>query len=251
VSGRKISIRFAGLASRELAMTHEEIKQKLIDAGKILEMEGQADFTRGHISVRLPDDPSLFFMKPHSVGFEEITMDNILTIDLEGKVVAGTARRHSEVFIHSEIFRIRPDAQSIIHSHPPYAVALSASGRPMRGLSQPSSLFYEALPVFTETIDLIRTSAMGRGVAEALGPHRAVLLKNHGVVTAGSTIDECVGVALMLETAAMIQMIAEAAGPIAPEFPREQILALQYNLTRPDQFEVNFEYLRRKAARRR
>jgi len=232
-------------------MTHEETKQKLIDAGKILEMEGQADFTRGHVSVRVPDDPSLFFMKPHSIGFEEITMENILTIDLDGKVVAGTARRHSEVYIHSEIFRVRPDVQSIIHSHPPYAVALSASGRPMRALSQPSSLFYEALPVYTDTIDLIRSTAMGEGVAKALGPHRAVLLKNHGVVAAGSNIEECVGVALMLETAAMIQMIAEAAGPTAPEFPREQILALQYNLTRPDQFDVNFDYLRRKALRRR
>jgi L-fuculose-phosphate aldolase len=232
-------------------MTHEEARQKLIDAGKILEMEGQADFTRGHVSVRVPDDPTLFFMKPHSVGFEEITMDNILTIDLDGKVVAGKARRHSEVYIHSEIFRVRPDVQSIIHSHPPYAVAFSAGGRPMRALSQPSSLFYEALPVYADTIDLIRSTAMGEGVAKALGPHRAVLLKNHGVVAAGSNIEECVGVALMLETAAMIQMIAEAAGPTAPEFPREQILALQYNLTRPDQFEVNFDYLRRKAARRR
>jgi L-ribulose-5-phosphate 4-epimerase len=232
-------------------MTNEEAKQKLIDAGKILEHEGQADFTRGHVSVRVPDEPSLFFMKPHSIGFEEITMDNILTIDLEGKVVAGTARRHSEVFIHSEIFRVRPDVHSIIHSHPPYAVALSASGRPMRALSQPSAVFYEALPVYTDTIDLIRTKEMGQGVARALGPHRAVLLKNHGAVSAGGTIEECVGVVLMLENAAMIQMIAEAAGPIAPEFPPEQIRALQHNLTRPDQFEVNFEYLRRKVRARR
>jgi L-ribulose-5-phosphate 4-epimerase len=232
-------------------MTHEEAKQKLIDAGKILEMEGQADFTRGHVSVRVPDDPSLFFMKPHSVGFEEITMDNILTIDLDGKVVAGGSRRHSEVYIHSEIFRARPDVQSVIHSHPSYAVALSASGRPMRALSQPSAVFYEALPVYTDTIDLIRTVAMGQGVAKALGPHRVVLLKNHGVAAAGETVEACVGTVLMLETAAMIQMIAEAAGPTAPEFPREQILSLQHNLTRPDQFEVNFEYLRRKLTRHR
>ena len=232
-------------------MTPQEAKRKLIDAGKILEHEGQGDFTRGHVSVRAPDDPALFFMKPHSVGFDEITMDNILTIDLDGKVVAGTARRHSEVFIHSEIFRARPDVNSVIHSHPPYAVALSATGRPMRVLSQPSAVFYEALPVYTDTIDLIRTKDMGQGVAQALGPHRAVLLKNHGVVTAGASLEESVIVLLMLENAAMIQMIAEAPGPTAPEFPREQILALQYKLTRPDQFEVNFEYLRRKTLARR
>src|SRR5207237_587437 len=86
--------------------------------------------TRGHISVRLPDDPSRFFMKPHGVGLDEITPENILTIDLDGNVVDGTARRHSEVYIHSEIFKLRPDVHCVIHAHPPHAVALSASGRP-------------------------------------------------------------------------------------------------------------------------
>ena len=97
-------------------MTHTELKQKLIDAGKVLVAEGQDDFTRGHISARLPDNPALFFMKPHSRGLDEITMDNILTIDLEGEVVAGTSRRHSEVYIHSEIFRARPDVQCVLHT---------------------------------------------------------------------------------------------------------------------------------------
>ncbi len=110
-------------------MTPSEAKEKLIDAGKVLEMAGQADFTRGHISVRHPDEPDKFFMKPHSVGFDEITFDNILTIDLDGEVVEGTARRHSEVYIHSEIFRARPDVNCVIHSHPASAVALSATGR--------------------------------------------------------------------------------------------------------------------------
>src|SRR5882757_8402074 len=106
-------------------MTHDEIKEQLVWAGKVLAAEGQADFTRGHISFRLPDDPSRFFMKPHSVGLDELTRENILTIDLDGNVVAGTARRHSEVYIHSEILRARPDVSCVIHSHPPYCVALS------------------------------------------------------------------------------------------------------------------------------
>src|SRR6266852_5068212 len=125
--------------------THTAIKQQLITAGKVLVAEGQDDFTRGHISVRVPGNPKLFFMKAHSLGLDEITMKNILTIDLEGNVVAGTARRHSEVYIHSEIFKARADVQSVIHTHPPYSVALSASGRPLRCLSQPSALFFEAL----------------------------------------------------------------------------------------------------------
>ena len=109
-------------------MTHAEIKEKMIWAGKVLVNEGQDDFTRGHISFRLPDDPKLFFMKCHSIGLDEITADNILTIDLEGKVVAGTSRRHSEVFIHSEIFKVRPDVQCILHTHPTYSSRCRAPG---------------------------------------------------------------------------------------------------------------------------
>ena len=227
-------------------MSYDDIKQKLILAGKVLVAEGQDDFTRGHISVRLPDDPSRFFMKPHSVGLDELTMENILTIDLDGKVVAGTSRRHSEVYIHSEIFKARADVQSVIHTHPPYSVALSASGRPLRCLSQPSALFFEALGVYRDTVALIRTPAMGKGVAAALGPHRAALLKNHGVAVIGACIEEAVINVIMLETAAKVQMIAEAAGDPDPEFPRADIEKLKQEISQPEQFVVNFNYLARR-----
>src|ERR1700742_5236937 len=129
-------------------MTGDELKQKLILAGKVLVAEGQDDFTRGHISVRLPDNPALFYMKPHSLGLDEITMENILTIDLEGNVVAGTARRHSEVYIHSEIFKVRPDVNCVIHTPRPYAVAISATGRPVMAYSQPGALFQQACGIY-------------------------------------------------------------------------------------------------------
>src|SRR5499427_6341145 len=114
-SARRKSARRKGAGQQA---THRSLKEQLIRAGKGLVAEGQDDFTRGHISFRLPDDPSLFFMKAHSIGLDEITMQNILTIDLEGNVVAGTARRHSEVYIHSEIFKARPDINCVIHTHP-------------------------------------------------------------------------------------------------------------------------------------
>jgi L-fuculose-phosphate aldolase len=230
-------------------MTHDELKDKLIWAGKVLVGEGQDDFTRGHISVRLPDSAALFFMKPHSIGLDEITPDNILTIGLDGEVVAGKARRHSEVYIHSEIFKVRADVACVLHTHPPYAIALSASGRPMRAYSQPGALFYESLGSYADTINLIRSPAMGAGVAKALGPHRAVLLKNHGVVVAGASIEEVVISTIMLENAAQIQMIAEAAGTLAAEFPRADIEKLRHDISRPEQFKVNFDYLVRRARR--
>jgi L-fuculose-phosphate aldolase len=230
-------------------MTYEETKEKLILAGRVLVAEGQDDLTRGHVSVRVPDQPGLFFMKPHGVGLDEITPENILTIDLEGKMVAGGSRRHSEVFIHSEIFKARSDVACVIHTHPPYAVALSASGRPMKCYSQPAALFCGELGVYSDTVNLIRTKETGAGVARALGAHRAALLKNHGVAVVGGSIEEAVINAIMLETAAMIQMITEAAGDPAPEFPREDIAKLKEDISKPDQFIVNFEYLVRRLKR--
>jgi L-fuculose-phosphate aldolase len=250
VAERELRTAAAG-AKEESSMTHYQAKQKLILAGRVLVAEGQDDFTRGHVSVRAPNEPWQFFMKPHSVGLDEITHDNILTIDLEGKVISGGGRRHSEVFIHSEIYKARPDVQSVVHTHPPYAVALSASGRPMRCFSQPAALFYHELGIYADTINLIRTSEMGAAVARALGPHRAALLKNHGVVVVGGTIEEAVINTIMLENAAMVQMIAEAAGDPAPDFPAEDIARLKHDISRPDQFVVNFNYLVRRLERRR
>jgi L-fuculose-phosphate aldolase len=230
-------------------MNHNELKKKMIEAGKVLVAEGQDDFTRGHISVRLPDNPSLFFMKPHSHGLDEITMDNILTIDLEGEVVAGTSRRHSEVYIHSEILRTRKDVQCVLHTHPPYSIALSSTNRPLKCYSQGGALFYQSLGRYADTINLIRTKDMGAGIARDLGLHRGVLLKNHGIVVTAQTIEELVVSTIMLEEAARIQMIAEAAGDCDPEFPAADIKKLQQDLSRPDQFVINFDYLVRRLAK--
>jgi L-fuculose-phosphate aldolase len=235
-------------STREKA-SHKAIKQQLIVAGKVLVAQGQDDFTRGHISFRLSDDPGRFFMKAHSLGLDEITPQNILTIDLDGKVVAGTARRHSEVFIHSEIFKARADVNCVIHTHPTYSIALSATGRPLKCYSQPGALFYDALGTYTDTINLIRTPAMGAGVARALGRGRAVLLKNHGVVVTGGSIAEAVIGTIMLENGAMVQLLAEASGDLAPEFPRADIERLKNDIGQSEQFQINFDYLARRVKR--
>lgn len=230
-------------------MNVDEAKQKLIDAGRILEAEGQADFTRGHVSVRLPGDPSHFLMKPHSYGFDEITPENIVVCNLDGEKVGGAGRRHSEVFIHSEIYKARPDVMSVIHTHPTYAVALSATGRPLKMISQPSVHFADGVPYYTDTMNLIRTEDMGRGVAQALGDAKAVLMRNHGVAIAGRTIEEAVTLALLLDNACQIQLLTEAAGGEGEVFAPDDVQRLHDQVTRPEQFTINFDYLRRKVHR--
>jgi L-ribulose-5-phosphate 4-epimerase len=226
-----------------------EARQALIDAGLVLEYLGHGDMTRGHVSVRVPGSPELFFMKPHSVGFDEITEENILTFDIEGKVVAGTSRPHSERFIHSEILRARPDVNAVIHTHPLHTIAFSATGQSMRALNQGGAVFAGHLPVFTDTMDLIRSQETGAKLARCLGPHNAVLMRSHGVAMAGASLAEAVVLCVMLEEAARIQLQASALGLDGFEFPAEDVAKLRDNLLRHDQFEVNFQYLVRKARR--
>ena len=231
-------------------MTADEARQKLIDAGRILDEAGLADLTRGHVSIRVPGDPTHFYMKPHSFGFEEITPENIVICNLDGEKIGGGGRKHSEVYIHSEIFKARPDVMSVIHAHPTYAVAWSATGKPLQPISQPAIAFADGVPYFTDTVDLIRSTDMGAGVARALGTHKAVLMRNHGVAVVGATVDEATILTIMLDNAAQIQLLAEAAGGPGPLFDAGSIQRLHDNITRPEQYTINFEYLRRRANRK-
>lgn len=237
------------MRNEAVPMSEQEARQKIIDGGLILEMEGQGDLTRGHISVRVPGNPNHFFMKPHSYGFDEITMDNMVICNLDGEKVGGGGRRHSEVFIHSEIFKARPDVNSVIHTHPDHAVALSATGRQVLPISQPGTAFADGVPYYTDTIDLIRTKEMGAGVARALGSHKAVLMRNHGVAVVGAAVEESVILAIMLDNACKVQLLAEAAGGIGEQFGADYIQALHDNITKPEQYTINFAYLKRKAHR--
>lgn len=230
-------------------MPTNETYQRLIDACRILDGEGLGDLTRGHVSIRMPGDPTHFIMKPHSRGFDEVTPENIVVCNLDGEKIGGGGRKHSEVYIHSEIYKLRPDVNSVIHTHPTHAVALSATGKPLRPISQPSIPFSEGLPVFDETIDLIRSHNMGEGVARALGSHKAVLMRNHGVAVVGATVDEATILTIMLESACQIQLLADAAAAPGPQFPAEDVARLRRNITAAEQYTINFEYLARRARR--
>ena len=230
-------------------MNADQARLRLIEAGLILDAAGQGDLTRGHVSIRVPGDAAHFFMKPHSQGLDEITPENIVVCNLDGEKVAGSGRRHSEVFIHSEIYKVRPDVMSVIHAHPTHAVAFSATGRALQPISQPSVAFADGLPTFSDSIDLIRTPALGAGVASALGRCKAVLMRNHGVAVVGTTIEEATVLAIMLENACQIQLLAQAGGGIGEMFGSDAVQRLHHDITRPEQYTINFDYLLRRVHR--
>ena len=227
-------------------MTHYEAKQKLILAGRVLVAQGQDDFTRGHVSVRAPDDPWQFFMKPHSVGLDELTHDNILTIDLNGlyRRRRPAPQRGVHPLRNLQIAARRAERRS----HPPALRGGALGDRPTDAVLQPAG--GAVLPGARHLCRNHQPDSDARrwapAVAHALGPAYAALLKNHGVVVVGGTIEEAVINTIMLENAAMIQMITEAAGDPAREFPADDIAQLKHDISRPDQFVVNFNYLVRR-----
>jgi ribulose-5-phosphate 4-epimerase/fuculose-1-phosphate aldolase len=225
-------------------------RERLAQAGRILESEGQGDYCMGHVTLRLPDNPGRILMKPGGgMGLEEMTPDNIITINLEGEKIAGAHARHNEVFIHSEILRARQDIVSVVHTHAPHAVVFSSLGKALQPVGHPGSAFFEALPVFAETTDLIVTQALGQAVARCLGDKQALILRNHGIVTAGRSIEEAVWLAIMLEKACWMQLAAEAAGGATLVTAPEEARAKQ-KINRPENHVNLFNYLVRREERR-
>ncbi|MDH7798393.1 MULTISPECIES: class II aldolase/adducin family protein [unclassified Beijerinckia] len=196
-------------AKSRKALRH--LKKKLIEAGRGLAHEGQGDYVAGHITVRVPDASGHFLMKPAGIGIEEMNEDNIIVIDADGAKIGGDMPRHNEVFIHSEVLRARPDANAVIHTHPSHVVAFSSLGKPLLPVVSDATLF-EDLPIFDETTDLIIDAARGAAVARRLGKANALILRNHGIVTCGATIEEAVYYAIKLDKACRVQLYAEWAG---------------------------------------
>ena len=225
----------------------DQLRATLADAGRVLAMEGHGDYVAGHISVRLPDAPARFLMKPAGIGIEEMRPDNIITVDIEGRKVDGAMPRHNEVYIHSEVLRARGDVNCVIHSHPMHAVAFSSLGRPLVAVGNSGVHFANGrLPVFDETTDLIISQQRGRAVARCLGAHAVLLLRNHGIVATGASIEEAVWNAIKVERACQLQLMAEAAGGPKLLAEGEDLDKKRSRDGRPDQHRNTFGYLMRK-----
>jgi L-ribulose-5-phosphate 4-epimerase len=223
-----------------------KLREKLINAGRVLVDEGQGDYVWGHISARLSDNPNRFLMKPGCIGVEEMTPDNIITVDIEGERVAGDWPRHNEVFIHSEVLRARPDINCVIHTHPENVVAFSSLGKPLAAISNDGTMFSAGVPVFSETTDLITDQPRGKAVAKTLGQGGILILRNHGLVAAGRTIEEAVFLAVKLEKACRIQMLAEMAGGPKLFVKEEELAAKRARTNRGDSQGNAFSYMVRR-----
>ena len=224
----------------------DDVRRDLALACRILGNNGHGDSIFGHVSARAPGD-ARFWMKAQHLGLEEATEDDLVLLDYDGTVLAGSRSRHREFPIHAEVLRARADVACVVHTHPPYSVAVGARRLEIRPIGHEGALFWPpGVPLFEEFTDLVKTGAQGRSVAAALGDGIALLLRNHGVVVAGSTIAQATIAAITLEKAARMQLLAQptAGGEIA-HTPADEAVRKR-DIWSPEAVEAQWRYYARK-----
>jgi len=228
---------------------HEALRAKLEQAYQVLYQEGLAEDTiRGHITARSEDNR--IYIKPWILGFEEVTAGDLLGVDLEGNLVEGEGRLHAELAIHLEIYRRREDILSVVHVHPLYSVILSSlfDGR-LKIIGQNGMHFGGGIP-FYESEDLIRSKQQGAELARTMGDRFFVLMRNHGVVTAGRSLEESVILAIDFEKAAKEHLLASSFGN-PTEVSGKMAEAMIPKLFDLDQYSMMWDFYVRKLKRRK
>ena len=174
----------------------------------------------GHITARDPQWHDHFWVNPAGVHFSHIRVSDLLLVNHKGDIVEGDGLLNPAAFaIHSQIHKARPDVIAAAHSHALYGKAFSAQGRLLDPLTQDSCAFYEDHVLFDDFTGVVLELSEGERIARALGPHKAAILRNHGLLTVGTTVEAAVWRYIAMENAARAQLISEAAGPTLPVPP--------------------------------
>jgi ribulose-5-phosphate 4-epimerase/fuculose-1-phosphate aldolase len=182
-------------------------KQQLVDAIRMLERAGYIDHN-GHASARR--DATSFYINSGASVRGALTVDDVVTVDLDGNLVEGTAKPPLEYHIHSEIYRARADVNAVMHTHPQWSTFLTMTGTKYVPVYAQGVLVGD-MPVLDSVLS-INTKPMGDKLAAALGRRPAVLLKAHGAVAVGADVVECFALAAYIEENAYRQYMAMQIG---------------------------------------
>jgi ribulose-5-phosphate 4-epimerase/fuculose-1-phosphate aldolase len=189
--------------------TVPELKEKLITACQILDREGVMD-ELGHFSVRCPEMGGVLINGKISPG--QATEKDIILLDLDGNKLEGDLEPAAEIPLHLAVYQKRPDVMAIAHTHSPMVVTLSIAGIPLRTVENlGASVIGIEAPVF-EKSGLVDTFELGYEVAEVMGSHNFCVLRSHGDLVAGKSIEEACVYAMWGENAARYQYQAMLVG---------------------------------------
>jgi len=188
-------------------------KQRLAGAFRLFAKFGFGEGVAGHITARDPEYADRFWVNPLAMHFGRIRVSDLLLVDGDGRVLEGAYPVNPAAFgIHSEIHRARPDVVAVAHAHSVYGRAWSTLGRLLDPITQDACAFYGD-HVLSGDYDGAPVSAdEGQLLASALGSCKAAILRNHGLLTVGQSVEACVWWFVAMERCCQIQLLAEAAG---------------------------------------
>ncbi|MEV6119259.1 class II aldolase/adducin family protein [Streptomyces sp. NPDC052077] len=209
-----------------------ELKLVLAEACRILARAGLAEDILGHVSARTPEGGALLVRSrgAQECGLLFTTPEDIHEVASKEDALPLGYRAPNEFPIHSQVMKARPDAAAVVHAHPPAIVACELAGlelRPIVGAYNIPAMRMaaEGLPVYPRSL-LINNDELGASVADTLGDRPACILRGHGIVTVGATVEQAVVRALNLEALARMTLAADRPGTVPPVVPAEDMQAM-------------------------
>jgi ribulose-5-phosphate 4-epimerase/fuculose-1-phosphate aldolase len=188
-------------------------KQRLAASFRLFGRFGFDEGVAGHITVRDPEHAERFWVNPFGMNFKHIRVSDLICVDHTGAVVEGDAMVNRAAFaIHSQVHAARPDVVAAAHAHSIYGKSWSALGRLLDPITQDACAFFEDHALFDDYTGVVLDLEEGKRIGEALGDNKAVILRNHGLLTVGHSVDAAVWTFITMERSCQAQLLAEAAG---------------------------------------
>jgi ribulose-5-phosphate 4-epimerase/fuculose-1-phosphate aldolase len=188
-------------------------KQRLAAAFRLFSKFGFDEGVAGHITARDPEKQDHFWVNPFGMDFSQIRVSDLLLVNEKGEVVQGGAPVNAAAFaIHSRVHHARPDCIAAAHAHSMYGKAWSSLGRLLDPITQDACAFYEDHAIFDDYTGVVLDLEEGDRISEALGGRKAVILRNHGLLTVGKTVDEAAWWFITMERSCQAQLLAQGVG---------------------------------------
>lgn len=198
----------------------KELREEVYQLHMELPKNNLVTWTGGNLSAR-DEQSGYVVIKPSGVKYDQLSPENLVIVDLDGNIIKGDLKPSSDVASHLYIYRNMPKVNGVVHTHSPYATAFAALGKPIPVyLTAIGDEFGQAIPC--GGFALIGGEEIGKVVVETIGSSPAVLLKNHGVFTVGSTAEAALKAAVMVEDAAKTVSIALSMGT-PDEIPQDMV----------------------------
>ena len=192
-------------------------KQRLAATFRLFSKMGFDEGVAGHVTARDPELADHFWVNPFGMHFGQIRVRDLLLCDHQGRVVQGDVPVNRAAFaIHAAVHAARPEVVAAAHTHSLHGKAYSSLGRLLDPLTQDACAFYGDHSLFDDYTGVVLEVQEGKRMAHALGDHKAVILRNHGLLTVGRSVDEAAWWFVSLERSCQAQLLAMAAGTPIP-----------------------------------